>query len=299
MIEDLRSSNGTFVNGTRVEGPVELKPGDEIGLGSHRVTLAADSWNLVQDAPTAPASEPLARSQPPPVPSPPQLPPPIPTRGLGTHSAAIPSQPWRLGALLGQAAVAAFLIVGLAGPGSTVAVLFWLGLAAIWYGLAAAVLGNVIEHDQLRAGLTPDDLSALAFRLLILAAVCALQCLLAWVIIANLAALKAPGFAVLALLGLASAVGLALGLLVVALAPQRPVAWALLPVLVLLMCLFAGYWRPVHGMPAAAGVVSSFLPSWAFEGLVLLEADQADPAIDRDLAEPYFPAETERTGVRG
>ena len=39
LIEDLCSSNGTFVNGTRVEGPVVLNSGDEVGLGSHLVTL--------------------------------------------------------------------------------------------------------------------------------------------------------------------------------------------------------------------------------------------------------------------
>ena len=56
------------------------------------------------------------------------------------------------------------------------------------------------------------------------------------------------------------------------------------------------------------GSVSSFLPSrWAFEGLVLLEADQrqvatsaggSDPVIDHDLAEDYFPARTDRMGVK-
>ena len=60
LIEDLRSSNGTFVNGTRVEGPVVLNPGDEIGLGSHRVTLAADSWTQVDVVQPAKPSEPLS-----------------------------------------------------------------------------------------------------------------------------------------------------------------------------------------------------------------------------------------------
>jgi hypothetical protein len=113
--------------------------------------------------------------------------------------------------------------------------------------------------------------------------------------------------AVLALLVLASAVGLALGLLVVALSPSPKVAWAVVPALVLLMWLFGGQWRPVHQM-SVAGAVSSFMPSrWAFEALVLLESDQREPAQSAsdpdpprglDLAEVYFPAESERMGVR-
>ena len=67
LIEDLRSSNGTFINGSRVQEPVVLKPGDEIGLGSHRVTLSGESWNPEETSATVPASEPLAGSQPPPV----------------------------------------------------------------------------------------------------------------------------------------------------------------------------------------------------------------------------------------
>jgi len=143
---------------------------------------------------------------------------------------------------------------------------------------------------------------------LMLAALCTLQCLLAWFIVANMAALKASGLAVLVLLVLASAVGLALGLLIVVLSPRPTLASAILPVIVLLIWLFGGQWRPVHRMPAVAGAVSSFLPSrWAFEGLVLLETDQrqvapgagdSDPVIDHDLAEDYFPAETDRMGVR-
>ena len=122
-----------------------------------------------------------------------------------------------------------------------------------------------------------------------------------------MAALKAPGLAVLVLLVLASGVGLALGLLIVVVSPRPTLAWAILPVIVLLMWLFGGQWRPLHRMSAVAGAVSSFLPSrWAFEGLALLEADQrqmariadgSDSDIDHDFAEDYFP-QADRMGVR-
>jgi len=308
LIEDLRSSNGTFVNGTRVEGPVVLNSGDEVGLGSHLVTLAADSWTQADVVQPARPGEPLSGT--------PQVAVPSLTESSTTASTSIPapelagilSRPWRLLALLVQAPLAAILIAGLGGTNSPAPILFWLGLAAIWFGLADAVLGDLLDPTGLRDGLSSDGAPALPLRLLMLAALCALQCLLAWVVVANMAALKAPGLAVLVLLVLASAVGLALGLLIVVLSPRPTLAWAILPVVVLLMWLCGGQWRPLHRMSAVVASVSSLLPSrWACEGLALLEADQrqaaantggSDPAIDHDLAEDYFPARTDRMGVK-
>ncbi len=310
LIEDLRSSNGTFVNGTRIEGPVVLNAGDQVGLGSHLVTLAADSWTpaeVVQPARTGQTVSEL-----------PQTTVPAPTEMTTASSTSITvpvldfagllSHPWRQLALLVQAPLVALLIAVLGGTSSAAPILFWLGLAAIWFGLADAVLGNLLDPTRPRAGLSPDGAPELALRFLILVVLCVLQCLLAWIIVANLAALKAPGFAVLALLVLASGVGLALGLLIVVLSPRPILARAILPVLVLLMWLFGGQWRPLHGMPAVAGAISGIVPSrWVFEGLVLLEADQRepgrlaaldDPDIGHNLAEAYFPAETERMGER-
>jgi len=308
LIEDLRSSNGTFVNGTRVEGPVVLNSGDEVGLGSHRVTLAPDSWTQADVVQPASPGQPVFETPQAAVPSLTEMTTAPSTSIPAPELAAILSRPRRLVALLFQAPLAAFLIAGLGGTNSPTPILFWLGLAAIWFGLADAVLGNLLDPTRLRDGLSSDGASALALRLLILVALCALQCLLAWVIVANLAALKAPGLAVLALLVLASAVGLALGLLIVVLSPRPPLAWAILPVVVVLLWLFGGLWRPVHPMSAVTGAVSSFLPSrWAFEGLLLLEADQrqvatsadgSEPVVDRDLAEDYFPAQSDRMGVK-
>jgi len=308
LIEDLRSSNGTFLNGTRVEGPVVLNSGDEIGLGSHRVTLTADSWTQADVVQPARSGQPVSEMPQVAVPSPTESSTTSSTSSLATKLAGLLSRPWRPVASLAQAPLAGVLIVGLVGTKNPAPILFWLGLAAIWFGLADAVLGNLLDPAQLRDGLSADGVPVLGLRLLILAALCAFQCLLAWVIVTNLAALKAPGPAVLALLVLASAVGLALGLLIVVLSPRPPLAWAIPPVVVLLLWLFGGLWRPVHPMSAVTGAVSSFLPSrCAFEGLLLLEADQrqvatsadgSEPVIDRDLAEDYFPAQSDRMGVK-
>lgn len=39
VLEDLRSTNGTFLNGARINSPVRVVPGDVIGLGSYTFTL--------------------------------------------------------------------------------------------------------------------------------------------------------------------------------------------------------------------------------------------------------------------
>ena len=45
VLEDLGSTNGTFVNGQRLAGPVVLKPGDVVSLGE-QIVLMYDAINL-------------------------------------------------------------------------------------------------------------------------------------------------------------------------------------------------------------------------------------------------------------
>lgn len=69
-IEDLGSTNGTFVNGQRLTGPRPLQPGETVGLGE-TVTLAYESSAIINAAPpsgnVAPA---MPQPAPPPPPSP-------------------------------------------------------------------------------------------------------------------------------------------------------------------------------------------------------------------------------------
>lgn len=49
-VEDLRSSNGTFVNGERIEGAVWLKPSDTIRVGSYRFVMGRDQLAQFDDS---------------------------------------------------------------------------------------------------------------------------------------------------------------------------------------------------------------------------------------------------------
>ena len=75
-IEDLGSTNGTFVNGKRLSGVTPLQIGDLIGLGE-TVILALESVSAGADAP-APAPSNLGDLLPPAIPSPPETPVPDP-----------------------------------------------------------------------------------------------------------------------------------------------------------------------------------------------------------------------------
>lgn len=307
-IEDLTSSNGTFVNGLRIEGASAINDGDLIGLGSYPLLLAVEPGTAVErkvvplgesgpdrQVTSAPDGQPGPRSAAP--------------RG---RVAEILVQPTRVLLLLLQAVVVGMGVViasGMDPRAATAPVLFWLGLAAVWFGLSDAVLGNLIDSTRLRGGLTRASAGPLLHRFAVLAILCLCQCAISWGIVANASGLRGPGFSSVAVLMLASLVGLAAGLLLVVLSPRPSVAWASLGPIMLVLWLFGGERESLPRMAPWARAVANALPSrWAFEGLLLLEADARtgrDPAADPsptdgpDLAEDYFPAETVRTGPRG
>ena len=65
VLEDLGSTNGTFVNGQRLAGPVVLKPGDVVSLGE-QIVLMYDAINMDPGATIASPRQ-AARIAPPPV----------------------------------------------------------------------------------------------------------------------------------------------------------------------------------------------------------------------------------------
>jgi len=69
VIEDLGSTNGTFVNGQRLAGPVVLKPGDVISLGE-QIVLMYDAINIDPGATMASARKPVRVAPAAPAPAP-------------------------------------------------------------------------------------------------------------------------------------------------------------------------------------------------------------------------------------
>ncbi|HVA05455.1 MAG TPA: trypsin-like peptidase domain-containing protein [Acidimicrobiales bacterium] len=83
-IEDLNSTNGTYVNGSRITSPVTLRGGEEIGLGRHTVavrstdaaeaTVIGSPATVMAGPPQRPAPMPVPRAHP--APTGPPAPPP-------------------------------------------------------------------------------------------------------------------------------------------------------------------------------------------------------------------------------
>ncbi len=54
VVEDLGSTNGTFVNGVRITAPVQLRPGDELLVGSTVIVVDPDRRTEAPDLPVQP-----------------------------------------------------------------------------------------------------------------------------------------------------------------------------------------------------------------------------------------------------
>jgi hypothetical protein len=82
VLEDMRSTNGTSVNGVVIRGPHQLNPGDRIGVGQTVLefewpTAPSAGQPAVQGPVYAPPPPPVP-AMPPPPPAPPAAPPPAP-----------------------------------------------------------------------------------------------------------------------------------------------------------------------------------------------------------------------------
>ena len=186
--------------------------------------------------------------------------------------------------------------------------MFLLSLAALWFGLSTGVFGLLLDPRRPQGGPSPGDSGFWLSRFLILGALCVVECVLAEVVVFPMGGLQGPGLPAFGLLILASSVGLAVGSLIVLLVPYPPIACAGLVAALVGLCLFGG---GPWSLPRSAAVVrlaSNAAPSrWAFEGLLVSESDVrpmpepvdgANTGEVRDLAEDYFPIESERMGAR-
>jgi hypothetical protein len=255
--------------------------------------------------------------------------------GAGRRNIALKRKDsWNTAILLAQAPIIALLIVLVfgrqAGGGhmdhlehwaeaasGVASTTFILGLAALWFGCSNAVREIVAEWPvyqrermvNLRLG------PYIASKLATLGGLCLFQCAVLLMIVRQGIGLMAVGPATFGILVLAAAVGMALGLSISAIARTSEVAIALLPLTILPLLIFGGAMQPLHKMHPILQLGCSAFPSrWAFEGLLVLESDRRPPApvsaasgaaelgppsvAPRDMAETYFPAETERMGPR-
>jgi hypothetical protein len=131
IVEDLGSSNGTYVNGERIAGPVELGAGDEVQVGATVLGVQGGTAATALMAPGAPAT--AEHPGPAPRPSPRQ---PAPSRSAAPRRLAPP--PHDQGNLPALAAL--FL-----GPLSILLVFLSAGgfFIALPCGIAAIVLGTI------------------------------------------------------------------------------------------------------------------------------------------------------------
>jgi predicted component of type VI protein secretion system len=98
-IEDLGSTNGTFVNGAKIEAPTTLAPGDTVRIGATTFALEADAEPepepepaLPEPAVTVAREEAHAPAAPEPAPAAPAEPAPPPALATGTVGA--PREPF-------------------------------------------------------------------------------------------------------------------------------------------------------------------------------------------------------------
>ena len=194
--------------------------------------------------------------------------------------------------------------------------LFLQMLAALWFGCSNAVREIVSEWAvyQRERMMGLNLVSYLAANLTVLGGLCVVQCAVLLGVVHWGCGLKAPWQPLFHFLILSALVGVALGLLISAVARSSSAAVSLLPVMLLLMVILGGALQPVHRMTEAARVVCSMVPSrWAFEGMLLEESAhqphfQPTPFTlppyagfpkerfcQQDMAEYYFPKTEERS----
>ena len=321
LIEDLDSSNGTFINSPdrRVTKAVPLLGTDIVCFGTFSVPAARLLSGVVGPEPAILPSP----SPPAPLPAPPLLEPsPEPTHTRPRVAAGSLNRWWVV--LLAKALVLAVLVVLIFGREAAVPIspenwssvgqavastTFALGLLAIWLGCSVATLESTAGRSlsMVQGVDSTKQFLTHGARILVLIALCAVGCAVVLAIVYWGSGLRGPCLAMWGLMLLASVVGLLLGLIVTAFSRT----WITTP-LVLLVCFApmiaaGGRLWPLPELSPPICLATSAMPSrWAFEGLLLMEADASPtmpapdhvpPELSIDLAEPYFRAKHERMGT--
>src|SRR5581483_4127809 len=230
---------------------------------------------------------------------------------------------WNTSILFAQAPVIAVLVVlvfgkqlngsetpqnwaDVAGPlGTTI---FLLVLAALWFGCsnsAREIVGEwaIYQRERMVNLKIP---SYVASKIAALGGLCVVQCFILLGIVYVGCGLKGPLPIMFVVLLLTAFIGVALGLLVSAVARTSEVAIALVPLILLPMVILSGALFPKHKMPVPA--LADLMPSrWAYEALLVQEAEEHSHApapqrigsssvVSPDMAEAFFPR-SDRAGV--
>jgi ABC-type multidrug transport system ATPase subunit len=153
---------------------------------------------------------------------------------------------------------------------------FLLALAGLWFGCsnsAREIVGEwAVYHRERMVNLKIP--SYVGSKFAVLGGLCFLQCSVLLGIVYRGTGLKGPWLAMFLLLLLTALVGLGIGLAISALARTSEVAIALLPLILLPMVILGGILQPVYEMDRPMSWLAHLMPSrWAFEGLLLLEAN--------------------------
>jgi pSer/pThr/pTyr-binding forkhead associated (FHA) protein len=312
LIEDLGSSNGTYVNSLdrRVMQAVPLHESDVVYFGS----LAVPAARLLGAATVAERpSRPAPGTERPRLPHPAQplvlSPPQIGDAWTILVLSEAPAIAILILLWIGRQPVAPITAASLpAVVRAIAAATFALALSAIWLGGSVAVWGFFSWQTSGQTESAPRPLSHSGTRIAVLAALCTAECVVLLAIVHAGCGLNGDWLAMCFLLFLSAGAGLSLGLLVcnIVKTPQAT-AGVLIPIFALMVAL-GGWILPLPEMTPVLRPAAAVMPSrWAFEGLLLLEsagrplpADLADSEPDRnhDLAEGFFPLESERMGLR-
>jgi len=113
IMEDLGSTNGTFVNGRRITGATTLSPGDVVGLGDTVVLAVSGAFDAAATQMSrAPQTAPSMQAARPPAPAPSQPPPAAPPRPQAAPAAqADTSQNRQRMLVIGCAALTLLVII--------------------------------------------------------------------------------------------------------------------------------------------------------------------------------------------
>ncbi len=311
-IEDLGSSNGTFINSPdqRVTQAVPLTESDTVYFGSLVVPAAQILPARAVPERVAPAPPPIAVAETSPEPI--TVPPP---------AAPATVTPWTI-AVLAQAPVLAVLILLVCGRQAATpltaasrpvvadgiaSTAYALALAAIWLGGSLAVWAALAGRAQpgwaptLEAGI----LASPGSRLAVLGVLCVAECAVLLAIVHPGSGLKGPWIPMFGVLLLTASVALALGLVTFSLVRAPRIAVVVLMAAFVAMIVLGGRFRTLTATGPGATVAALMPSRWAFEGLLLLESESHEPPTvpegsDRveDLAEDFFRSDTERMGPK-